>query len=408
MRRLRILLIAVMLVLLWPVSAKAVSGTIAFSTDTPQPVKGGVFTVVCQVTSTENFVDAEFDINYDSKILTFVEGGSKVTGGQGILHVSSVDNDTAVNKRTFSLQFKAKKVGTTLIELSDSAKITDANSASVSVSSNQLSVQVVETAADTTTVTPTPSSQLSNSNRLEILSVDAVSMTPEFAPKVSDYQIIVDASTSTLFYHAQTKSKKARIRVEGNTDLKEGANAVTVFVTSESGKVRKYNLAVTKETAVQTSERVSKEQVKSGDIVFHANQADGTITLQNEYSFIVLKMVNDSQIPAGYAATKMTLDGVSVPVYALEDDMENDFVLLYLQGPTGEQGIYQYDRKEKTIQRYASGMLEPNNKNGTRRTTESSSSSSIVYFVIIGVLSLMVLGLLITVIKLLTQKKSSF
>ena len=97
------------------IEAKAASGVIEFTTANSEQIKGEEFTVVCQLTSSEAFLDVSFDIVYDSDVLRFVSGGKKVSGGNGVLHVESTGNDTASYKKTFSLQFVAAKKGDTVL-----------------------------------------------------------------------------------------------------------------------------------------------------------------------------------------------------------------------------------------------------------------------------------------------------
>ena len=385
---------------------QAASGMITFSTETPQVKKGEQITVVCQVTSEEEFTDTDFYIIYDSKILTFEKGGSKVSGGHGLVHVSSVGNTDKVTKRTFSLQFKAKRTGVTSIEISEQAKLFGSEGTTLSVSSNQLSVQVTEEGGEPSAATEEPAKPLSNNNKLASFEAEAVSIAPEFNSDVTEYQITIENSQNKLMYHFQAASKKARVRVEGNEDLKPGDNEVVVRVISESGKTRKYKFTVKRETEAETADRLAKENAAAGNsgVAFHVNQLNGVITLQNETSFTVLPEGTEGlpAMPEGYEATKIQVDGIQIPSYALENDLENDFILLYLQGPGGEKGIYRYDRKEKTIQRYVAEVPAK-----TVRVAEQKSaaegSGNVLYIVIIGVLILLLLGALIAMLRMVSE-----
>jgi hypothetical protein len=134
--------VLVFLIFLIPSKAQAGSGVIQFTTSQPEIAKGDTFTVVCQVTSTEAFLDAEFQIVYDAGVLEFVKGGNKVSGGNGVLYVASTGNETSSYKKTFSLQFKAVDSGDTALSVDGDIKITDEDGAAFSVSSNQLVIEV--------------------------------------------------------------------------------------------------------------------------------------------------------------------------------------------------------------------------------------------------------------------------
>ncbi len=149
--------VLVFLIFLIPSKAQAGSGVIQFTTSQPEIAKGDTFTVVCQVTSTEAFLDAEFQIVYDAGVLEFVKGGNKVSGGNGVLYVASTGNETSSYKKTFSLQFKAVDSGDTALSVDGDIKITDEDGAAFSVSSNQLVIEVQKKKA-TASATPKESS----------------------------------------------------------------------------------------------------------------------------------------------------------------------------------------------------------------------------------------------------------
>ena len=68
-----------------PVTAKAASGSLQLSALSETVSKGSQVTVVCQVASAESFADVSFRLSYDDSILTFLSGGKKVSGGNGML-----------------------------------------------------------------------------------------------------------------------------------------------------------------------------------------------------------------------------------------------------------------------------------------------------------------------------------
>ena len=127
-----------------PVTAKAASGSLQLSALSETVSKGSQVTVVCQVASTESFADVSFRLSYDDSILTFLSGGKKVSGGNGMLEIASTGNTTEVPKKTFSLQFKAKKKGTTIIRADGDISVTNTSGEKFSMWSNQVAVSVVK------------------------------------------------------------------------------------------------------------------------------------------------------------------------------------------------------------------------------------------------------------------------
>lgn len=123
-------------------TAQASSGRIQMSLLSPTIQKGDTFTVVCKVTSDEEFLDTEFKVSYDSEVVTFLEGGSKVSGDSGLLVISSTGNEQTVTKKTFALQFAADQTGSVAFEIEGTPRIIDADGNEFSVISNSLRVSI--------------------------------------------------------------------------------------------------------------------------------------------------------------------------------------------------------------------------------------------------------------------------
>ena len=70
-----------------PGKSLAASAVVEFSTDKTEVKKDETVTVVCRVTSKDGFNDAKMKVSYDSDVLQFIEGGKKVSGGNGQLSI---------------------------------------------------------------------------------------------------------------------------------------------------------------------------------------------------------------------------------------------------------------------------------------------------------------------------------
>ncbi|MDR1700100.1 MAG: hypothetical protein LBR68_02820, partial [Lachnoclostridium sp.] len=121
---------------------KAAGATITFTSAKNQLQRGERTAVVCTVQASTPFTDADFYISYDPKMLKFEAGGNKVSGGKGLLHVASVGNTVETDKFVYSLSFVAKKKGTTVIAVSNQARVVTAAQAGLSVSSNRLTLNI--------------------------------------------------------------------------------------------------------------------------------------------------------------------------------------------------------------------------------------------------------------------------
>lgn len=405
-----------------PVRCEASSCVIQFSTSSAQVKKGELFTIVCQVTSDDPFLDVSFTVDYDDNIMQFIKGGKKVSGDYGELTVDSSGNSDETYKKTFSLQFKGKKNGSGLISVKDTAEVTDAEGNAFSVSSNRLSIQVSKKgskaeesatvdgeppADDLPPAVVTPSPVSSKNNRLKRLKTTAYTMTPDFSGDVTEYSAKVDNLAETLYVSFVPEDEKARVRIYGNENLKTGDNQVTVQVTSESGKVRKYRITVYRETKEETEERTETKEEKKKDMSFTVLQRADTIFIQNAYEFEVLDTDGLKEVPEGYIQSKIVLDGVSVPAFTMEEELDSTYLLLYLKGPSGERGLYQYDREEKTLQRYTGNMVERVNRGNASSDGGSLETGSTPYVMlaIIVVLVILILCLLIAMLKMAIRRK---
>ena len=408
-RVLTIMALLLFVILAWnekSVPVQAESGTITFSTASQQVKKGAKVVVVCQIIAASEFMDAEFVIDYDSEYLQFVKGGSKVRASGSTLVVSSTGNTTATTKKTFALEFVALKKGTTDLSLSSTASVTDADGNAFSISSNRLTLQIVKKTAVQKTAPPkvtqapvvTPAPVLSNKNKLVSLKTTALSITPAFDPDTTEYNATVDSNTDILYTSYQTEQEKAIVTVTGNE--------VKIQVTAENGEQKLYRIQVKKETKEETEQREKKqnEAKDTADISFSIRKNNDKILLSNQYEFEVLDPSGAENVPAGYVLSNIELEGITVPAYTIENDLDGNYLLLYLKGPSGKPYLYQYDRQEKTLQRYTGSMTEKVNR-GTTEQRVAVNFNNYVMVVFLIVLVVEILVLLIAMLKMAIRRK---
>ena len=252
----------------------------------------------------------------------------------------------------------------------------------------------------------TPEPVLSGNNRLKSLKLDARDFTPEFNGDREEYNAVVDYSSDILYMSYQTEDEKARVQCKGNEKLKEGENEVQLAVTAENGSVKTYRIHVTRETEGETREREIQDSGVDTDISFQVKKEKDRILLKNSYEFEVLDPAALKETPAGYILSGIEINGIRVPAFTMENDLDNNYLLMYLKGPTGADGIYQYDRTEKTLQRYTGTMIDKVNKSAGVQKKESglSVSNYVLLGIIIG-LVVIILCMLITMLKMAMKRK---
>ncbi len=138
------------------------------------------------------------------------------------------------------------------------------------------------------------------------------------------------------------------------------------------------------------------------------------ITLENTEGSYLLLLAEGITAPAGYTATTITLAGtdsesVQTNVSAWVSDSDAEFFLVYALNPNGDTGFYQYDTKEKTVQRYhaneksssSSGNEEGDMeelKEALAASRKENKESSKTHFMIIITLAILCIILLFTII----------
>lgn len=406
------LLVTILGLLLIPGEAQAASATVEFTTSTSEVSTGSEFTVVCRVTSSEVFSDVEMKVLYDASMMEFVSGGRKVSGEDGILQISSTGNEDEVKKRTYSLRFKALKAGVGAVEMGKRMTVKNLEGDSFSVSANRVTLTVKdpessEATPDPASVTPAPTGtpSLSTNNKLKSLRFDCLSMTPKFDTNVLEYTVKVDCDTNILYFNYTAAHNKAAVRIKNNEELLLGENDVRIVVTAESGDKRVYKLKVIKESESETRVREQQEKGKS-DITFSVYEKDGSIFIQNQYQFQVVDVKDDSILPSGYVKTSVDLEGKSVTAYTMENDLDNNYLLMYLKGTGTEPVLYQYDRMERTVQRYTGTMTQKVNKGGNvAQEKELIPKTGAWLYAALVSMAVIILILLIVILNMVLRRK---
>ena len=103
---------------------------------------------------------------------------------------------------------------------------------------------------------------------LNALSVAEGEIAPAFEKDVREYSLTIPYETTEINVTATPSDSKATVTVEGNKDLKEGENIVTVKVTAEDGTVANYIVKVTrKRVPVALKSLVIRCENQEGQIV---------------------------------------------------------------------------------------------------------------------------------------------
>ena len=193
--------------------------------------------------------------------------------------------------------------------------------------------------------------------------------------------------------------------------LFDGKNDVKVIVTAQNGDEKVYNIEVNRESLAESKKRVADNGKKG--LEFSVYEDGGFIYLQNKYRLAVVDVDESDEVPAGFKKTSVLLYGVNVTAYTVANDLDSDFLIMYCMNENGDKDFYQFDRSEKTLQRYTGDLIQRinANKNGTfsgemitsEEYRENLNQMAVILAIIVG---LCVMLIIIIISLLLKQAKS--
>lgn len=374
-----------------PVVLRATSATLTFSAEHRSVSVGDTFSVVIILDSNENIGGFEGYVSYDSDIAEFVTGGSFVNGGDGVLRINDVDSADVATTKKYSIEFKAKKTGDCVFDTSDAPAVYNENGDELSVSSNKLKVSV------------TSSQKLSSNNKLSKLLVSPGELNQSYNNDITAYKVEIPYENDMLFISAVPKEADAVVTVEGNENLKVGKNYVHVIVTAPSGAKKDIQIEVTRREEGASPDKEQEEE-KTG-ISLSADK-DNNVVLTEHHIYQVAKLEEESQIPDGYEKSSITIDGEKLDAYAKSESLEKEFVLLYLTNEKGETRFYQYDRIEKTLQRFEQNSMSASKEEDPVLQNEGKAQTMNAAAIVTGILAVIIIILTIALAVVILKNKN--
>lgn len=326
-------------------TARAAGAEVEITTDSTEVTLGDNLNVYITIRSDQPFGDFEANLTYDENILEYQGGNSFIAGSSGFLKISDTNVAEGDTVRKYSLRFKTQEIGTCEVALMEPFMVYDYETGTeMPVSSNVLTVNV-----------KAPATASSNAY-LSSLKISPSELTPVFDKKTFTYNTTVGYDTERLIIDAEREDSKAIVKITGNDSLKEGENKIIVTVIAESGDVIEYTINTFREFApaaeYNTDNGSAVPGAKAGTI--EAIQEDGALYLEYQGRYKLVEPGPEVQIPSGYMKTKIIISQLSINVYAPENDLGSEFLLVYAENEKGQAGFYRYDKTEKTLQRYTS------------------------------------------------------
>lgn len=226
----------------------------------------------------------------------------------------------------------------------------------------------------------------SKNSALKELSLLQGTLTPEFSKNVTEYSVQVGTGITELQLDAIPEDEKAKVTVEGNTDLKDGENKVTITVTAEDGSKTTYTLTVNK---------TDKETI--GLLLNKLEIAGVTLTptfTPEVYSY-------SANVPTGTTTLDITAvtdeEGATVEITGNTDlkDGENLITIMVKKGDGEEQQITTYQINVNV------------GEQAVATTTEKSSGPNIL-IIICGIAAAIIVIAIITLIVISRRNRMEY
>ena len=436
----------------WAADAK-----IAFSD--PSVMVGNEVTVNMKVTSDSALGTAEIMLTYDPNILEFVSG-TNANGGAGAIKVLGTMDSADQKAFSFTLKFKALQAGNTQVSVA-SQEIYDVESQVLSLSKQgSASVKVTSPATyskDATlkslkispgTLTPGFSASVdsytaeidANTTDLIVNAVAAnagahVTLQGDKGLKAGVNQVVIKVTAedgqTAKNYTIQVKKAEggeAPPATDASSEMSEaefGAAAVTIDGTEykiassfeESALPEGFEAGTYsyKGTEVMCGKGLEKDLVllylkdSGGNGGFYI-YSEGTDTwsqfVQVETvakAIVILPLDGDAVLPEGFRKRQADIDGVRVTGWVENSEAEPQYCLFYAMNWNGEKHFYRYDLSEKTIQRYYASGVSNEEYVKMANTYNDLTKDYRMQFYILIVVSVVALGLLITLIVLVRK-----
>lgn len=133
----------------------------------------------------------------------------------------------------------------------------------------------------------------STNNNLGGLSIDGTDISPKFDPNVTEYTAVMPALTENIKVNGSVQDRYASIAGIGNVHVEDGANNITVTVTAENGAKKNYNIKV---TVLELSPIIASYE----DETFSVVRKQKDMPVKNDYYTESVVTINDDEVPSYY------------------------------------------------------------------------------------------------------------
>lgn len=331
-------------------------------------------------------------VTYDKTLLEFQEGDSEVAlDKEGYINIED-ESKSGGRLRNYTLKFKAIKSGICKVSFDTVPELTDTSGDKLTVSFTPEYVEIKGAQIKDTDST------------LKELNVSPGTLDKNFKKNNKNYKLSVPYDTEKLVIDAVANSKKAEVTIEGNKKFKVGSNKVKIKVKAEDDSTDVYTLTVTRMTEDEqfNYEREKNRELRKDLGTIYKKNNTLYIVNDNDYEILDIIETDNMAIPVGYKKASISLYGNSIEACVLEDDPKNDVFLIYAKNTdSGDEGYYQYDKVEKTLQRFFGETVLVGSEKGKKTFANNEYNDKLrVLGIVIGVLATLLIIAIGVVIKM--------
>ncbi len=190
----------------------------------------------------------QVNIFFDEEKFDFIsEVDNNMSVKNGIIKIVWYDEKGGLNAANGNLKklvFKAKKEG--IGNFTINGEFYDENCNYILTNFNSVDIKVGDF--------PDENEHIKESTNLETLAIENEILYPAFDNNINDYDIEISNNVSNLNILAIPEDENASVLINGNENLIEGDNKITVKVKSQSGVERNININVHKRNDIEEAE----------------------------------------------------------------------------------------------------------------------------------------------------------
>lgn len=370
-----------------PIKVEAATAYIKATSSKSAVVAGNKITVTVRISSSTALGSWYYNLSYNSAYIRL---------DSGEVSVSDVVANSSTYSKTYTYTFTALKSGNINVSVKNAYVLSFDDEKNMSLSISPAVFKIMTQAELEATY--------SSNNYLSELTLDKGTLSPIFNKDTVNYTVELEPGTEKIIVGAKALDSKADINGAGEILLNEGLNTINVVVTAENGKTRTYKIDATvkelkpievtvadkkytiarKENLYAAPINFNKITIKIGeeDVLAYQNEKIGVIVglkaedntiglyiydkVKNSYKpyksvnfkNINLCLIDDNpKTPFGYKETKLEMETDLIKAWNYKNN-KNYFLIYGINTENGEEGFYQYDKKNNVVQRFFDEQLK--------------------------------------------------